>query len=543
MNSKTLHISVFLLLFSMNLSASENVGIWMKFEKEFVSSKSYNNPLYDVKKFNIRFISPSGRIKHINGFWDGDKSWKVRFCPDEIGLWSFNTVCSDEENTGLHLLEGTFECVPNNRELEIYKKGVIVRPEGEYYLSYSDGTPFFWTACTAWNGALRSSEEEWEIYLKNRTDYGYSVIQFVTTQWRGCEKNSLGQLAFTGSGKIVINPDFFQHLDKKIDRINAHGLLAAPVLLWALPFGQRRDLSPGYYLPQDEAILLAKYIVARYGGNHVAWILGGDGRYVNKYEQRWKNIGRGVFGEEHPGVVAQHPHGRSWIGKDYIEEDWLDIVGYQSSHSNAKGTVDWINKGPMSKDWDKIPAKPIINLEPNYEEIGERIFAVDVRNASYWSLLATPIAGITYGANGIWPWLRSEDELIQNHGNLTGRSPWFECIEFPGSKQIGYLTKFFQKLDWWRLRPSPEILTEQPGDTIFNHFIAVSKTINQDLIVAYLPVKSTIKLYNPSGIVYVGEWFDPVENKYSKAIIENKKGIISVVSEKNSDMVLVLRKK
>jgi len=544
MKAKAFCIAVlFSIIFSFNLMATDKVEIWMKFEKEFISNKSYSNPLYDVKKFVVRFISPSGHNKNINGFWDGKNSWKVRFCPDEVGSWSYRTECSDENNTGLHHQKGTFECITNGSDLEIYRRGVIVRPNGDYYLTYSDGTPFFWTACTAWNGALKSTDEEWETYLKNRTDYGYSVIQFVTTQWRGCEKNSFGEVAFTGSGKISINPDFFRHLDDKVDRINAHGLVAAPVLLWALPFGSGRDLSPGYYLPQEEAILLAKYIVARYGGNHVAWILGGDGEYLKEYEQRWKTIGRGVFGEEHPGIVAQHPHGRSWIGKDYVEEEWLDILGYQSSHSNEKGTVDWINKGPMSKDWDNIPAKPIINLEPNYEEIGFRISATDVRNASYWSLLATPTAGITYGANGIWPWLRRKDERIENHESQTGYSPWFESILLPGSRQIGYLTGFFKKLEWWRLRPAPEILAEQPGDSIYNHFIAVSKTINHDLIVAYLPNKTAIEIYNPYDFMYDAEWFDPVENKYSKAKIENIDGIIKVVSEKNSDMVLVLRKR
>lgn len=544
MKTKVFYIVTFLsILFSINLYSADKVGIWMKFEKEFVSSADYDNPVYDIKKFTVKFISPDGRIKIVNGFWDGEKSWKVRFCPDEIGIWSFSTECSDENNTGLHNQKGMFECIPNDSDLEIYKSGVIVRPKGDYYLTYSDGTPFFWTACTAWNGALLSTDEEWEIYLKNRADYGYSVIQFVTTQWRGGETNSLGQVAFTGSGRIKINPAFFQHLDEKVDRINAHGLVAAPVLLWALPFAQGRELSPGYYLPQDEAILLAKYIVARYGGNHVAWILGGDGEYLKGYEQRWKNIGRGVFGEEHPGIVAQHPHGRSWIGKDYTEENWLDILGYQSSHSNEKSVVDWINKGPMSKDWNKIPAKPIINLEPNYEEIRFAISATDVRNASYWSLLATPTAGITYGANGIWPWLRSKDEHIQNHESLTGYSPWFESILLPGSRQIGYLTGFFKTLEWWRLRPAPEILAEQPGDTIYNHFISVSKSTNNDLIVAYLPSRTTIKLYNPYSFMYDGQWFDPVENKYSKAKVENKNGIIKVASEKNSDMVLVLRKK
>jgi hypothetical protein len=56
--------------------------------------------------------------------------------------------------------------------------------------------------------------------------------------------------------------------------------------------------------------MLARYIVARYGGNQVVWFLGGDGKYVEEYEQRWKTIGRGVFGRgDYQGLVAQHPKG------------------------------------------------------------------------------------------------------------------------------------------------------------------------------------------------------------------------------------------
>lgn len=547
MNSSIKHSLSFIITFSLtvllsySLNAADRIGCWMKFEKEFTSSKLYENSLYDVKKFVVHFTSPTDRVKRINGFWDGEKSWKVRFCPDELGTWNFTTECSDEKNIGLHHISGSFECVPHQSKLDIYTKGAIIRPKGSYYLTHADGTPFFWTACTAWNGALRSTEEEWPIYLKDRIENGYNVIQFVTTQWRGCATNSLKQVAFEGCGRIKLNVDFFKQLDHKVDQINEYGLVAAPVLLWALPFAKGRELSPGYYLPVREAVLLASYMVARYGGHHVIWILGGDGRYVDEFEQRWKNIGRSVFGDEHPGLVTLHPHGRSWIGRVYADENWLDIVGYQSSHSNAQRTVDWINKGPMAQDWDKIPAKPIINMEPNYEEIHFKITARDVRNACYWSLLAAPTAGITYGANGIWPWLR-EGENILNHENAIGTHPWYESIKFPGSKQIGYLAKFFRKLEWWRLKPAPEILVEQPGDEIYNHFVSVAKTNNHDLIVAYLPIQTTIQLFNPLDFSYEGEWFNPVKNKYSKAQVIQKTGTIEITLPENSDMVLVLRK-
>jgi hypothetical protein len=541
MKTKTAAMALILLGCCTFCGAADTVGQWGRYEKHFTSEKSYGNPLYDVTQFVVEFGSPTGRVQRINGFWDGDRDWRVRFCPDEVGTWTFVSQCSDKSNKGLHEVKGSFECVAQESELAIYRKGSLVRPKGGYHLAHSDGTPFFWCACTAWNGALKSTQEEWTTYLEDRVANGYTAIQFVTTQWRGCDVDRAGEVAFTGSGRIRINPSFFQRLDRKVDQINDHGLIAAPVLLWALPFGAGRELSPGYYLPENEAILLARYTVARYGGHQVVWILGGDGRYVDEYEQRWKNIGRGVFGESHPGLVAQHPHGRSWIGREYADEDWLDIVGYQSSHSNARGTVDWINKGPMANDWDKLPARPIINLEPNYEEIGFRIDAEDVRNASYWSLLATPIAGITYGANGIWPWIRPGEDIL-NHGNGSGVTPWFKSIQFPGSVQIGYLSRMMQTLPWWRYRPCPELLLEQPGDETYNHFIAVAKTDDHESIVAYLPVRQTIKVSNPLNLRYRGRWFDPIENEYREAKVVHGKNTLEATSEAEQDFVLILEK-
>ena len=536
-------VSLCLLLLIGYARAVDKVGIWMKYEKEFQSSKAYENPLYNLKSFVIHFTSPTGKTKKVNGFWDGEKKWKVRFAPDEHGLWSFVTSCSDESNTGLHNVKGSFESVPHNNKHAIYNRGSIKHPQGTYHLTYADGTPFFWTACTAWNGALKSTEEEWDIYLQNRATNHYNVIQLVATQWRGGDANLHGQVAFEGSGRIAINPEFFQHLDKKIDKVNEYGMVAAPVLLWALPSGAGRHLSPGYHLPDEEAILLAKYIVARYGGNQVVWFLGGDGRYVNEYEQRWKNIGRGVFGEDHPGIVAQHPHGRSWIGSDYVEEDWLDIVGYQSSHSSEEATVNWINKGPVSEVWHTIPPRPIINLEPIYEEIRKNTTAKDVRNASYWSLFSAPVSGITYGANGIWPWLR-EGEKILNHSDAPWTSNWRESLPLPGGVQIGYLSEFIQKFEWWKLKPAhQELLVEQPGDKMFNHFISVVKTDNYENILAYVPVKSTFQLYNPHLIQYQSQWFNPVTKAYSKIKTLTKTGILELSSREESDMLLILTKK
>ena len=514
--------------------------IWGKFEKEFQSARDYENPVYEVTRFSIRFESPSGKIKNVNGFWDGGKLWKVRFCPDEKGTWKYQSISSDTLNRGLHAIKGSFECSTSKNELPIYSKGSILHPKGSYYLSHADGTPFFYAACTAWNGTLKSTPEEWETYLSDRAKNHYSVIQFTATQWRGGDKNSEGQVAFEGSGRIKINPAYFQHLDKKIDEINRHGLVAAPVLLWALPVAAGRELSPGYHLPEPEAILLANYMVARYGGNHVIWILGGDGRYIGDYEQRWKTIGRAVFGGEHPGVTSLHPQGKSWIGKEYANEEWLDIVGYQTGHDSNLNTINWITKGPVASEWMKLPPKVIINMEPCYEDISPVIKDKEVRNASYWSLFSTPVGGITYGANGIWPWLRPGEDIL-NHGKSSFLRVWYESIKLPGSVQIGKMAVFMNQYAWWQLKPAQELLINGPKSS--EEFISVVRSDDHRTIMAYVPSRATLKIRNSSGVVYKGSWFDPVTSKTMEAKLSANAGIVETSSPQNGDMVLVLEKK
>lgn len=533
----------FVILFSFfHYFSFSQTAIFDRFEHVFTSTKDYENALYDVNSFDITFSSPTGQEKTVRGFWDGGKTWKVRFMPNEVGTWSFKTTSSDKSNSGLHEVSGTFECIANQSGLDIYQKGSLVQPKGTYHLSHTDGTPFFWTACTAWNGALKSTDEEWEYYLSHRKEHHYNTIQLVTTQWRGGSTNAEGKVAFTGSGKITLDPTFFERIDQKIEEANRKGLVVSPVILWALPFGEGSEYSPGYYLPIREAVLLANYIVARYQGNHVLWTLGGDGKYYGDLEDRWKSIGAQVFGEgKHQGLVTLHPHGLSWIGDLYEDQDWYDVITYQSSHSNEANTVNWINKGPFADRWSKLRPMPLINTEPNYEEIGFRITAKDVRNASYWSIFAAPISGITYGANGIWPWLR-EGEEIENHGPSEGTHTWKESVDFEGSLQIGYLHDFITKFNWWEFRPANELLIEQPGDKIFNHFISVVATQDHSTILVYSPAKQPIKLYSLNGIEYKVRWFDPINNRYIDGDATQQSHILEFENPLEQDMVLVMEK-
>ena len=138
------YVSLLFLIFLLKLNLqAKDAKIWMKHEIRFESEKIYNNPIYDVKEFKVTFTSPSGQTLNVNGFWDGGKNWKIRFCPNETGVWKWVSYCSDKKNTGLHNKEGQFNCKLNNSNEDIYKRGAIYHPKGKDYLTYNDGKPFF----------------------------------------------------------------------------------------------------------------------------------------------------------------------------------------------------------------------------------------------------------------------------------------------------------------------------------------------------------------------------------------------------------------
>ena len=82
---------------------------WSRFEQAFKSSVAYSNPVQDAA-LTVVFTSPLGDTSEVDGFWDGGKTWRVRFSPDQPGRWKFQTTCSDTANVGLHKEFGEFLC-------------------------------------------------------------------------------------------------------------------------------------------------------------------------------------------------------------------------------------------------------------------------------------------------------------------------------------------------------------------------------------------------------------------------------------------------
>jgi hypothetical protein len=462
------------------------------------SASSYNNAPQEAT-LTATFTAPDGAKQTIPGFWDGGKTWRIRFQPTQLGRYTFETRCSDAGNLGLHQQKGSFTVTPPEGTSRFEVHGPVnVSPDGRYFV-HDDGTAFFWMADTAWNGPLLSTDDEWAFYIKERTRQKFSAVQFVATQFRAAPDGDITkQTAYTGKDKIAINVAFFQRLDKKIDALNNAGLMAVPVLLWAIAGGGNPNVNPGVSLPDEQAILLARYMVARWGGNSVAWFLGGDGEYRGPKAERWHKIGRAVFGDIHHAPVTMHPGGMHWIWKEFIEEKWFGFLGYQSGHGDDDKTLKWMTEGPLTEDWAKLPHKPFINLEPPYEnhlayQSKQPFSAASVRRAVYWSLLGAPTAGVTYGGHGVWGW-DDGTKPPTDHPSTGTPMPWKKALTMPGAEQMAHVADFFTSIDFGRLRPAPVAVVNQPGNQAAARYIAAAKSDRRDLLVLYVPEDRTVEV-------------------------------------------------
>lgn len=525
----------------------DHVPKWRMIEVTLPSPRAFENPIQEAR-LTASLTSPSGRKVTWNGFWDGGNEWRLRFSPDEVGQWRYELHLQEVGGAHVASASGSFTADKALDETVFDRHGPIQLSSDKRKLVHADGTPFFWLADTAWNGPLRSTSEEWDFYLANRTRQRFTAVQWVATHWRASETNLEGQRAFNGSEQIAINPEFFQRLDQRLERTTAAGLLNAPVMLWAVGIGANADIDPGYGLPESEAILLARYQVARWAAYPLIWILAGDGKYAGDFAPRWRRIGRATFGDQPHAPVAMHCGGVQWPADDLRDEPWLAILGYQSGHGDDEKARNWIVNGPPATEWNKEPRLFQLNLEPPYEnhlgyQSRQPHTPHSVRMAIYWSLLNAPTAGVTYGGHGVWGWDDGTTPPTA-HPNTGIPLPWQQALTMPAGEQMAYLADAFTSLAWWTLTPRPSLLLNQPGREDVHKHILVSADDPNDLVVAYTPAGGDIDL--DAAIIsdsHRATWFNPRTGERQQGEAKIKGNTRTFSTPDGEDWLLILQRK
>ena len=338
----------------------------------------------------------------------------------------------------------------------------------QHFLETESGEPFFWMGDTAWELVHRLDKEEVLIYLKDRREKGFSVIQTVIlAEQEGLNvPNAYGEKPLLKNDPGHLNEKYFEHLDFVLNEAEKSGLYVGLLPAWGDKFNKKWGVAPEILTPENAEVygeLLGKRY-KRYP--NIIWILGGD--RIPETTEHYKiiqSLARGIKKTDNNHLLSYHPSGAE-IASDYFEEDWLDIDMFQSEHSSLAKKYKYV-----LKEANKQTVRPVVNGEARYEDIPDRFWKddyfgrlneADVRISAYWSMLAGA-AGYTYGSNDVWQMYSNERTAI-----IDAQIGWKKALQLPGAEQMKFMKEFFTSLEWQKMSYAPGlILSENPEDTAY----------------------------------------------------------------------------
>jgi hypothetical protein len=183
-----------------------NVEQWGVQEVTLRSPRTYENPFADVR-VQGRFQS-QGKAITVDGFYDGDHTWKIRFMPETPGTWTFTTVSTDSDLDGK---SGSFVAASPARG----NHGPVVG-HNRYHFAYADGTLYFPLGTTLYNW-LNSGRDLEIRTLATLSRNPFNKVRFlVFPKWMLFNHVEPPRFPYiqTASGKVDLDrfdPDFFAY--------------------------------------------------------------------------------------------------------------------------------------------------------------------------------------------------------------------------------------------------------------------------------------------------------------------------------------------
>ena len=137
------------------------VHVWELQEITLRSAVAYANPYTDVVCW-VDLEGP-GFARRVYGFWDGERTFKVRFVATVPGEWRWRTGSNQAGDAGLSGGGGQLRAVAwtsAERAENANRRGFVRATANGHALAYADGTPFFllgdtWLAASTWRLPFR----------------------------------------------------------------------------------------------------------------------------------------------------------------------------------------------------------------------------------------------------------------------------------------------------------------------------------------------------------------------------------------------------
>ena len=359
-----------------NQQQKQNVEKWGVFEW-VLSGPDKGNPFIDTL-LRARFQLDQ-RVVEVNGFYDDDGIYRIRFMPDKTGEWQAVTHSNTPELDGQTT---TFIC----REAAAGNHGPVVT-DGRTGLRYTDGKLFscIGTTAYAWihQGDALAAEtlntlkdspfdkirmtvfpKSYRYNEHNDPDrFVFPVIKRGQTSWDG-HWDSKGTGSDWEFDYSRFDVRFFVLLEKRIIQLMELGIEADLILFH--PY----DRWGHSQMPRDIDHRYLKYLIARLAAyRNVWWSLANEYDFLrSKTIEDWDAIGT-LIAEQDPyhhltGIhngAEWFDHTRPWITHCSIQTSLFEFGQWQEAYGKPMVIDEMCYEGNIAEGWGNICAREMVH--------------------------------------------------------------------------------------------------------------------------------------------------------------------------------------
>jgi len=356
---------------------SREVEKWDYIELEF-QAQSGGNPFLDVG-LEAEF-SHGHRTVKVEGFYDGEDSYCVRFMPDTEGEWRYVT---HSNLAALDGQSGSFTCIPPTRD-----NHGPVHVVDRYHFAYADGTPYHpvGTTCYVWNHQGDELEEKTLATLKSAP---FNKMRMCVFPKRYVfNKNEPPCYPFAGEVKRKwdeslldnyrtqpppdfwdfnhFNPAYFRRLEKRILGLRELGIEADLIIFHPYDFG-----AWGFdRMPAEVNDRYLHYLVARVAAFRNLWW-----SFANEYDLMFE---RNLTDWDHYFKLVQehdpydhlrsvhncrsfYDHGKPWVTHCSIQrDDLLKVPEWMAQYGKSVVVDECGYEGDISRRWGSLSAEEMV---------------------------------------------------------------------------------------------------------------------------------------------------------------------------------------
>lgn len=506
----TISFTLFFIFFGSgkDLTAQNTAKKWEVVDLSFRTENLKADPF--LVNLSATFTHQDGIKIEVPGFFNGNKSWIIRFSPSLEGKWSYITNSSFKEFNGK---SGELTVAANNPDQH---GPVIVSEKNRQRFSYADGRPYNllayetdWLFALDWANTadIPKTRELIQEISKNGFNHIVMNVYAYDADWGERDKirpeHNFAQPAifpFGGTNEApdytMLNISFFKHLDRVIAYLNEKGIIAHLMIYvwnkhvnWPDPGSVADNLYFDYVVKRYQAYPNIVWDISKealsYGRDDIS--------YISDRIDRLRNL------DGFDRLVSVHDY--RYCSSFPEKVDFISIQEWVPDLYDAMLKVAAAN-----------PDKPVLNIEHGgYEKTMHTIFAgaysdpVGCLMRNYECVFAGTYSTY-YWQNSSWY------EIIYNLSSL----PQEQQPHLGWYKILAHLLEqyCFEKLQPTQYASAPHALVNPENLLLF-------------YVPEYMDVLSgEVPILN--GKTVRVKWFDPFTEKFMKAkpwILETERGL------------------